>query len=427
MSVTPNWSAIREQFPLLHQPVHGVEVAYFDNAATSQKPQPVLDVIDTYWTSQNANIHRGVHALSQIATTEFEKAREKVRKLINAPSAREVIFTKGCTESINLVAEGLTSHSAANATGGSSEPWIGEGGEILVSRMEHHSNIVPWQMAAERVGATVRDIPVTDGGEIDMDAYRRLLSSGKVKLVGIVHVSNAIGTVNPVTEIAKLAHEAGALVLVDGAQAGPHLRIDVQAIDADFYTLSCHKIYAPTGVGVLYGKAGLLEAMPAYQGGGDMIRTVSFEKGTTYAPLPSKFEAGTPNMAGVIGLGAAIDYLESFAGGLDESFEAIHKRELELADHGRELLNQIPGVKIFGPVGTAILSFVIDAAHAHDVGTILDMEGVAVRTGHHCCMPLMERLGVPATTRASVSFYNTHEEIERLAEGVRKVRRTFGA
>jgi cysteine desulfurase/selenocysteine lyase len=419
-------SAFRADFPILATEANGHPLTYLDNAATSQKPRHVLDVLQRYWTTENANVHRGVHFLSQKATREFDVARGKIRLLLNAPSTGEVILTKGCTEGINLVATCLT---------GPSPYRLGEGDEILVSNMEHHSNIVPWQLAAERVGAAVRPIPITDSGEIDLEAYERMLGSGRVKVVGIVHVSNALGTINPVKEIVRKAHEVGALAVVDGAQAGPHTLVDVQDLDADFYTLSCHKIYAPTGVGVLYGKRRLLEAFPPYHGGGDMIRTVSFE-GTTYAELPAKYEAGTPNIAGVIGLGAAIDYLLNLAGpertddareSLATVFEAIHAHELGLARYTEERLLEIPGVRIMGtaPQKAGIVSFVMASAHPHDIGTILDQQGIAIRAGHHCCMPLMKRFSVPATARASFAFYNTYEEADRLVEGVRRVAAMF--
>jgi cysteine desulfurase/selenocysteine lyase len=414
---------IRNDFPILRRTVRGKPLVYLDNAATSQKPEAVIETVDRFYRESNANIHRGVHWLSQEATRMYDEARERVRVLLNAAESRECIMTKGCTEGINLVASCLTTMGV-----------LGEGDTVLLSTMEHHSNIVPWQIAAEKVGAKVVPIPITDSGEVDMDAYQRLLAEHRVKVVGIVHVSNSLGTVNPVKEIVRLAHEAGALAMVDGAQAGPHLAVDVQDIDADFYTLSCHKIYSPTGVGVLYGKRSLLEAMPPYHGGGDMIRTVSFEK-TTYAELPMKFEAGTPHMAGVIGLGAAIGYLASLSGwnsksesGLRESlvqtFDAIHAHELRLAKRAEEQLSSVPGLRLTGtaPDKSGIVAFTMEGAHPHDIGTILDMEGIAIRAGHHCCMPLMKRLNVPATARASFALYSTEEEVEALVGGVRKVR-----
>lgn len=410
---------IRSQFPILATEVRGQPLAYLDNGATSQKPQAVLDALDRYWTTQNANIHRGVHHLSQIATKEFDQARESVRRLLNANEAAEVIFTKGCTEAINLVASGLG---------------LEEGETVLVSTMEHHSNIVPWQLAAERGGARILPIPVTDGGQIELDAYLDLLKSARPKFVAVKHVCNALGTINPLKWIIQQAHAYGALVLVDGAQAGPHIRIDVQDLNADFYTLSCHKIYAPTGVGVLYGKRELLEALPPYQGGGDMIRTVSFE-GTTYADIPAKFEAGTPNIAGVIGLGKAVEWISDFGlrisegsqDGLDAGFEAIHAHETALARMAEERLKQIPGVQIIGDSRekAGIVSFTMENAHPHDIGTILDSDGIAIRAGHHCCMPLMKRLGLAATARASFALYNTVEEVDRLVTGVGKVQEMF--
>jgi cysteine desulfurase / selenocysteine lyase len=407
--------SVRDDFPLLRREVRGKPLVYLDNAATSQKPEPVLRALDLFYREENANIHRGVHHLSQEATAKFDAARERVRRLLNAAETREVIFTKGCTEAINLVA---TSWGRQN---------LRPGDEILLSTMEHHSNIVPWQMVAEATGALVRPIPITDEGEIDLEAYVSMLSE-RTKLVGIVHVSNSLGTVNPVRRMAEMAHAVGAKVLVDGAQGGPHIRIDVQDLDADFYTLSCHKIYAPTGVGVLYGKAALLEAMPPYQGGGDMIRTVSFD-GTTYADLPAKFEPGTPNIAGVIGLGAAVEYLEGLGGGsLDDAFAFVHDQERRLAREAERRLAEIPGLTLWGtaPEKAGIVSFTLDFAHPHDVGTILDSEGIAIRAGHHCCMPLMRRFEIPATARASFAFYNTDAEVEALVRGVQRVRELFG-
>jgi len=417
--------AIRAEFPILSTLVNGRPLTYLDNGATSQKPNAVIRKTDEYWRETNANIHRGVHYLSQKATRQYDEAREKIQVFLNSRNSKEVIFTAGCTASINLVAQ---TWGRAN---------LKAGDEILISTMEHHSNIVPWQLIAEQVGAVVRAIPITDSGEIELDAYQGLLSE-KTKMVAIVHVSNSLGTINPVAQMIRMAHNVGAKVLVDGAQAGPHLRIDVQALDADFYVLSCHKMYAPTGVGVLYGKQNLLEAMPPYQGGGDMIHTVSIEK-TTYAELPFKFEAGTPNIAGVIGLGATIDYLAGvgsellereagLAERLDACFGWMEEREGELLEYGTAVLSDIEGLTITGtaPHKAAILAFTLDCAHPHDIGTILDNEGIAVRTGHHCCMPVMTRFGIPATTRASLGLYNTKEEIDRLAAGVRKVKEMFG-
>ncbi|MEZ0326878.1 MAG: cysteine desulfurase [Fimbriimonas sp.] len=435
LDLQPSIANAREDFPILRTMVNGKPLVYLDNAATSQKPQPVLDALNRYWTETNANIHRGVHYLSQKATREYDGARENIRLLLNAPSTREVILTKGCTEAINLVAQ---SWGRTN---------LREGDEILLSTMEHHANIVPWQMVAQQTGAVIKAIPITDSGEIDLDAYRLLLKSGRVRLVGVVHVSNALGTINPVKEMVRLAHEVGALALIDGAQGGPHLLVDVQDIAADFYTLSCHKIYAPTGVGVLFGKAELLEAMPPYQGGGDMIRTVSFE-GTTYADLPAKFEPGTPNIAGVIGLGAAIEYLKCLGvkqwttwSGIDRlssmpcdrdllgsAFEAIQEQEAVLTGRATQLLSEIPGLRLIGSAEekAGIVSFTMDTAHPHDIGTILDSEGIAIRAGHHCCMPLMKRFGLAATARASFAFYNTEQEVDALVAGVRKVKEVLG-
>ncbi len=392
---------IRGDFPILQTAVNGQPIAYLDSAATSQKPQQVLDRVDQYWREENANVHRGVHILSQRATKAYEGSREKVRQFLGAESLKEIIFTKGCTEAINLVAAVLP---------------LTKDDVVLISTMEHHSNIVPWQMT----GAKIKPIPVTDEGEIDLGAYTQLLKGNPVKVVAIVHISNSLGTINPIKEMTRMAHDAGALVLVDGAQAGPHLEIDVQNLDADFYTLSCHKIYAPTGVGVLYGKEKLLNELPPYQGGGDMIRTVAIES-STYADLPAKYEAGTPNIGGVVGLGAAIDYLAS------QDRKQLQNYEDELTKHATEELLKIEGVSIKGNVANkaSVISFLMADAHPHDIGTILDGEGVGIRTGHHCCMPLMTRFKIPATARASFAFYNTHAEVERLIEGVKKVKGMF--
>ncbi len=395
---------IREDFPILRELAHGQPLVYLDNAATSQKPQAVLDSLDNYWRTSNANVHRGVHALSQKATALFEGSRETIREYINAKHAHEVILTKGCTEGINLVAQSY------------GRPLLKPGDEILVSTMEHHSNIVPWQIVAEQTGAIVRAIPISDDGEILMDEFEALLSE-RARIVAVVHVSNSIGTINPVKQIAAKAHAAGAVVLIDGAQAGPHEPIDVQDIDADFFTLSCHKIYAPTGIGVLYGKERLLESMSPYHGGGDMIRTVSFE-GTTYAGLPNKFEAGTPNIAGAIGLGAALRYVASIGR------TAIKDYENDLTAYAMTRMAEVDGIQLKGPARNraSIVSFTMAGVHPHDIGTILDAEGIAVRAGHHCCMPLMKRMGVPATARASFAFYNTREEVDKLVDGVKKIR-----
>ncbi len=412
-------SKIRAEFPVLSRIINGQPLAYLDNASTSQKPEAVIQAMDRFYRTQNANIHRGVHQLSQEATQAYDLAREKVRDLLQANDAREIVFTKGCTEAINLVAFGL------------STTLLKPGDEILVTTMEHHSNIVPWQMAAERTGAVVKPIPITDEGEVDMEAYASMLSE-RTKVVAMVHVSNSLGTINPVKQMVAMAHNVGAKTLVDGAQAGPHLRVDVKDLDADFYTLSCHKHYAPTGVGVLYGKLEHLEALPAYQGGGDMIRTVRFS-GSTYAPVPAKFEAGTPNVSGVIGVGASIDYLRdlgdrvSAEGGLDGAFRWIGEQEHQLTGYAQQRLREIDGLRITGtsPTKAAVVAFTLESAHPHDIGTVLDQHGIAIRAGHHCCMPLMERLGVSATARASFAFYNTLEEVDRLADAVILVKELF--
>ncbi|MGH6635348.1 MAG: SufS family cysteine desulfurase [Gammaproteobacteria bacterium] len=394
----------RADFPILAQHVHGKSLAYLDNAATTQKPRTVLDAIDRYYREINANIHRGVHTLSMRATDAYEGAREKIRGFINAGDAREVIFVRGTTEAINLVAQ---SYGRAH---------IGPGDEILISHMEHHSNIVPWQMLCEQTDARLKVIPVNEAGEIDQEAFEKLLNP-RTRLLALVHVSNALGTINPVRELIAKAHALGAVVLIDGAQAVAHLAVDVRALDCDFYAFSAHKMFGPTGVGVLYGKRALLENMPPYQGGGDMIKAVRFER-TLYNDLPHRFEAGTPNIAGVIGLGAAVDYLAALG------FEAIGRCEDELLAYATQRLSEVPGVRFIGTARekASVLSFVLDGVHPHDVGTVLDHQGVAVRTGHHCAMPLMERFAVPATVRASFAFYNTLEEIERLREGLHKAR-----
>lgn len=399
---------IRRDFPLLQQKVHGKRLVYLDNGATSQKPQAVIDALIEYYTTENSNIHRGVHYLSERATADYEAAREKLRRFINAQSTQEIIYVRGTTEAINLVAQSY------------GRTFLKRGDEIIVSAMEHHSNIVPWQILREQVGARLRVIPINHEGELVVDEYRRLLNE-KTKLVAITHVSNALGSVVPIKEVVELAHAQNVPVLVDGAQAVPHLKVDVQELDCDFYAFSGHKLFGPTGIGVLYGKAALLEAMPPYQGGGDMISLVTFEK-THYNVLPYKFEAGTPHIAGGIGLGAAVDYLS----GLNWHQVAAH--EQDLIAYATEALTTIPGLRI---VGTAkekagVVSFVFDHVHAHDVGTILDQEGIAVRAGHHCAMPVMQRFGVPATTRASFALYNTREEIDALIKGIHRVLKVFG-
>jgi cysteine desulfurase / selenocysteine lyase len=399
---------VREDFPILKQKIHGKPLVYFDNGATSQKPKAVIDALARYYSAENSNIHRGVHALSEQATADYEAARGKLRRFINAPSDQEIILVRGTTEAINLVAQSY------------GRTFLKEGDEIVVSAMEHHSNIVPWQMVCAQVGARLRVIPINHDGEIVMEEYRRLLNE-RTKFVAVTHVSNALGTVAPVKEIIALAHERDVPVLLDGAQAVPHLPVDVRDLGCDFYAFSGHKMFGPTGVGVLYGRAELLEKMPPYQGGGDMISLVTFEK-THYNVLPYKFEAGTPNIAGVIGLGAAVDYLQ----GLNWSQVVAH--EHELLSYATEALAEIHPVRIIGTAKekAGVVSFVIEHVHAHDVGTILDQEGVAVRAGHHCAMPVMQRFGVPATTRASFAFYNTVEEIDVMIKAVRRVLKVFG-
>ncbi len=399
---------VRQDFPILSQKIHGKPLVYFDNGATSQKPQCVIDAIDHYYRAENSNIHRGVHHLSEQATAAYEAARGKLRGFINAGSDRQIIFVRGTTEAINLVAQSY------------GRSFLKAGDEIVVSAMEHHSNIVPWQMLCEQVGAKLRVIPINHDGEIVMEEYQRLLND-RTKFVSVTHVSNALGTVVPVKEIIALAHERGVPVMLDGAQAVPHLRIDVQDLDCDFYAFSGHKMFGPTGVGVLYGRTELLEKMPPYQGGGDMISLVTFEK-THYNVLPYKFEAGTPNIADGIALGAAVDYLRAL------DWPAVVAHEDALLGYATEALGQIPALRIIGTAKekAGVLSFIFDHVHAHDVGTILDQEGVAVRAGHHCAMPVMQRFGVPATVRASFAFYNTIEEIDVLVRAIERVLKVFG-
>jgi cysteine desulfurase / selenocysteine lyase len=399
--------AVRADFPILSTTVHGKPLVYLDNAATSQKPRSVIEAIVRFYSGENANIHRGVHYLSERATLAYEGVREKMARFIGARSPREIVFTRGATEAINLV---------ARSYGGRV---LQPGDEVLITGMEHHSNIVPWQLVCDEVGAKLRAVPITDAGELDQDAFDRLLTD-RTRLVGVVHVSNALGTINPVTELIARAHARGIPVLVDGAQSAPHLALDVTAMDCDFFAFSGHKLFGPTGVGVLYGREALLERMPPWQGGGDMIASVTLER-STWAPVPAKFEAGTPPIAEVIGLGAAIDYIESIG------LEAIAAWEGELLRRATELIGAIDGVRL---VGTArqkagVLSFMVNGVHPHDVGAILDDEGVAVRAGHHCAQPVMERLGVPATARASFAFYNTFEEIDALVRGIHRVREVF--
>jgi cysteine desulfurase / selenocysteine lyase len=398
---------LRADFPILHQQVHGRPLVYLDNAASAQKPAAVIDAVAAFDSTSYANIHRGVHALSQRATDAFEKARDTVQHFLNAEDRKEIIFTRGTTESINLVAESYA-RTALNL-----------GDEIVISTMEHHSNIVPWQMVCRERGAVLRVIPINDAGELNLEAYEKLLGR-HTRLVAIVHVSNALGTINPIRQMIEAAHRHGIPVLVDGAQAVPHLPVDVQALDCDFYAFSSHKLYGPSGVGVLYGKAALLDAMPPYQGGGEMISAVTFEK-TFYKGLPGKFEAGTPNITGVVGLGVAIDYVNAV--GLD----AIGAHEQELLVYATEQLRQIPQVKLIGTARdkAGVVSFIIDGIHAHDIGTILDREGIAVRAGHHCAQPVMQRFSVPATTRASFALYNTRAEVDALVAGIHKVLEVF--
>lgn len=398
---------IRQDFPLLHQEVNGKPLAYLDNAATSQKPTQVIEALDKYYQEDNANIHRGIHTLSERATIDYEQARGKVRSFINANSEKEIIFVRGATEGINLIAQSYGRNK------------LKTGDEIIISEMEHHSNIVPWQLLCEQTGAILKIIPINDSGELILEEFEKLLSP-KTKLVSLAHISNALGTINPIQIIIDRAHEHNAVVIIDGAQATPHTIVDVQALDCDFYVFSGHKLFGPTGIGVLYGKAHLLEAMPPWQGGGDMIKMVSFEK-TLYNDLPYKFEAGTPHIAGVIGLGAAIDYVS--ATGLD----AIAAYEHELLEYATEKTLEVKGLRLIGTAQqkTSILSFVIDSIHPHDIGTILDHEGIAIRTGHHCAMPVMTHFNVPATARASFAFYNTFEEVDRLIQALGKAREVF--
>ena len=392
---------IRADFPILSRKVNGQPLVYFDNAATSQTPTQVIEVITDYYTRLNSNIHRGVHKLSQEATEAYEAARKTIQQHFNAAHAQEIILTAGTTESINLIASGYTS-------------LLKTGDELLISALEHHSNIVPWQMLCERTGAQLKVIPMTERGTLDMDAFDTLLNS-KTALVFVNHVSNALGTVNPIEQIISKAHAVGAEVLIDGAQACPHIKPNVQELDADYYVTSAHKLCGPTGVGMLYGKGELLNKLPPYQGGGEMIATVTFEK-TTYADLPHKFEAGTPNIAGGIAFGAALDYMNSIG------FNEIAAYEEELLNHATTALKQIPGVKIYGEAieKTAVISFNVEGIHPYDIGSILDQIGIAVRTGHHCAQPIMDYYQIPGTVRASFSFYNTKDEIDRMVEGLKK-------
>ena len=398
---------IREDFPILRQRIRGKPLVYLDNAATTQKPQAVLDTLMRYYTEDNANINRGVHLLSERATQAHEEARVKVQQFVHAAESQEIIFTRNATEGINLVAQAYGRRH------------VRAGDEVVISEMEHHSNIVPWQLLCEETGARLRVIPINDAGELVLDEFERLLGP-RTKFVAIVHLSNSLGTINPVRQIVETAHVHQIPVLIDGSQAAYHMKIDVQALDCDFYVFTGHKLYGPTGIGVLYGKAGRLDAMPPYQGGGDMISSVTFEK-TTYNVLPHRFEAGTPHIAGAIGLGAAIDYVTSV--GLD----GITAYEKELLAYGTAALSEVPGLRLIGTAKekAGVLSFVLDGVHPHDVGTIIDQEGVAIRTGHHCTQPLMRRFGIPATARASLAMYTTREELDALVAALAKVHEIF--
>ena len=398
---------VRADFPLLRQQVNGKPLVYLDNGATSQKPQCVIDELVRYYTTENANVHRGVHTLSQLATDDYEGARGKVRRFLNAADDREIIYTRGTTEGINLVAQTFGRQN------------VGPGDEIVVSNMEHHSNIVPWQMLCEEKGAVLRVVPIDDSGELLMDEYEAMVGP-RTKLVSITHVSNALGTVVPVERIIGIAHAQGVPVLLDGAQAVPHMPVDVKRLDCEFYVFSGHKLFGPTGIGILYGKGEMLEALPPFQGGGEMIKSVTFEK-TIYNDLPYKFEAGTPHIAGAVGLGAAVDYVQALG------FEGIEAHEAELLEYGARALTAIEGLRI---VGTAhhkagILSFTLENIHPHDIGTILDEQGIAIRTGHHCAQPVMQRFQIPATARASLAFYNTKQDIDALVHGLDRVIEVF--
>jgi len=409
-TTTPAFDAdrIRADFPILRQQVHGRPLVYLDNANTTQKPQSVIDALSEYYLSSNANIHRATHLLSERATRAYEGSRVRLQRFINAGDSHEVILTRGCTDGINLVAQSWA------------RPRLKPGDEVLISWMEHHSNIVPWQLVCEQTGAALRVVPIDDRGELQLDEFDRMLTD-RTRLVAMVHVSNALGTVLPVAEIARKAHAAGARVLIDGAQAAAHLPIDVRAIDADFYAFSGHKMFGPTGTGVLYGKTEVLESMPPYQGGGDMIESVTFEK-TTYNSLPYKFEAGTPNIAGVVGFGAAVEYLS----GIDRHAARAH--EDALLEYSTDLVAAVPGVRIVGQARerSSVLSFVIDGIHPHDVGTVLDNEGVAIRTGQHCAQPVMDRYGVVSTARASFALYNTRADVDALVAALYKAKELLG-
>ena len=398
---------VRKDFPILHQMINGKPLIYLDNAATSQKPKNVIEAIETYYREYNSNIHRGVHTLSENATEIYESSRLKIKNFINANSTKEIVFVRGATEAINLVAQSLGRDS------------LNENDEIIITELEHHSNIVPWQLLSQQTGAKLKFIPINNKGELIEEEYKKLLNK-KTRIVAVGHISNALGTINPIETIITMAHEYDAKVLIDGAQAAPHTLIDVKKLDCDFYVFSGHKLFGPTGVGVLYGKKDLLEKMPPYQGGGDMIKMVSMKE-TQYNDLPYKFEAGTPNIAGVIGLGAAIDYVNEIG------LENISTYENELLNYANQQASEITGLKFIGTARqkASILSFTLDGIHPHDVGTILNSEGIAIRTGHHCAMPVMEYFKIPATSRASFTFYNTHEEIDALIKAIEKCKKVF--
>ncbi len=400
-------AAVRREFPVLRETVHGKPLVYLDSAASAQKPQAVIDAESEVYERSYSNIHRGVHHLSMLATQAYEGARAKVQRFLGAAESREIVLLRGTTEAVNLVAQSYGRRH------------VGAGDEVLITGLEHHSNIVPWQMLCEEKSASLRVAPIDDAGDVDMAAFERLLSP-RTRIVSVSHVSNALGTINPVRRMSDLAHAAGAVVMVDGAQAAPHLAVDVRAIGCDFYAFSGHKVYGPSGVGALYGRAALLEAMPPWQGGGDMIASVTFEK-TTYNVLPHKFEAGTPNIAGVIGLGAAVDYVTRLGP------PAIAAHEDDLLAYGTEALRSVPGLRLVGTARekASVLSFVIEGIHPHDIGTILDYEGIAIRTGHHCAQPVMDRYGLPATARASLGCFNTREEVDALVKGLFRVREMF--
>ncbi len=399
--------SVRRDFPALRQRINGHPLVYLDSAATALKPQPVIDAIVNAYANDSANVHRGVHQLSQRATAAYEGARDRLRVFLNAPRTEELVFVRGTTEGINLVAQSYA------------RPRLGAGDEVLITGLEHHSNIVPWQLLAKQTGARLVVAPIAEDGSVPLAGIEERLSE-KTKLVSVAHVSNALGSILPVAEIAERAHAAGALVMVDGAQAAPHIPVDLASLGVDFYAFSGHKLYGPTGVGVLWARTELLDEMPPYQGGGDMIHSVSFEE-TTYADIPHKFEAGTPNIAGAIGLGAAIDYLSALG------FDAIEEHERDLLEYGSDVLRTIPGLRIIGNAShkTGVLSFVVDGIHAHDLGTIADALGVAIRTGHHCAQPVMRRFGVPATARASLGIYNTRDDLNRLAEAIVEAKEMF--